>query len=212
MGSALRKVAPRSTSKSGKLIGFRCETGAVRAASASKVSPVSTRTAGSPMAPSIAAATARRYNSSYLFRSLIISHLCAGFDPVSLAAPGEAYSALRKPVLVSARRKRFRSLSSPACFAALQLRATQGQPRAQEGRHIRGLLSMGPSCGATLLSTACLSRLHRQSVPRWGRHSDGLLSRLLALLWQIKSSERILTAGRLGDLGSRRHGGLGRGS
>ena len=34
----------------------------------------------------------------------------------------------------------------------------------------------------------------------------------LALLWQIKSSERILTAGRLGDLESRRRGGLGRGS
>jgi hypothetical protein len=38
------------------------------------------------------------------------------------------------------------------------------------------------------------------------------LGSLLALLWQIKSSERILTAGWLGDLGSRRHGGLGRGS
>jgi uncharacterized protein len=38
------------------------------------------------------------------------------------------------------------------------------------------------------------------------------LGSLLALLWQIKSSERILTAGRLGDLESRRRGGLGRGS
>ena len=37
-------------------------------------------------------------------------------------------------------------------------------------------------------------------------------NRLLALLWQIKSSERILTAGRLGDLESWRRGGLGRGS
>ena len=34
----------------------------------------------------------------------------------------------------------------------------------------------------------------------------------LALLWRIKSSKRILTAGRLGDLESRRRGGLGRGS
>jgi hypothetical protein len=43
-------------------------------------------------------------------------------------------------------------------------------------------------------------------IRRWGRIG------CLALLWQIKSSERILTAGRLGDLESRRRGGLGRGS
>ena len=41
---------------------------------------------------------------------------------------------------------------------------------------------------------------------------DLIESASLALLWQIKSSERILTAGRLGDLESRRRGGLGRGS
>jgi hypothetical protein len=34
----------------------------------------------------------------------------------------------------------------------------------------------------------------------------------LALLWQIESSERILTDRRLRDLESRRRGGLGRGS
>ena len=35
---------------------------------------------------------------------------------------------------------------------------------------------------------------------------------ILALLWQIKSSERILTDRRLRDLESRRRGGLGQGS